>query len=170
MTRRAASLVISYCLMAVPLRAEEPVRLRWNELAPAVTGKKVWLPLKSGVRVSGNVREVDAAGLKVEVAKTSDSRVYPKGLVSIPRSSVTTIQLNKPAGHKGIIVGGAVGGGIAVAASAPLIAIQNNEGGTGADPYIAAAILVPIALGLTIGWLFDWSARRSAKSIVIVPD
>jgi hypothetical protein len=170
MIYRSVALILSVCLLSGPLRAEEQLRLKWSEIAPVVTGKRVWLPLNGGVRVSGTVRGVEAAGLKVEVAKTSDSAAYPKGLVSIPRSSIATIGLSKPAGHKGIIIGGAVGGGVAVAASAPLIAIKNNEGGTGADPYIAAAILIPIALGLLIGGLSDWGAHRNARSIVIVHD
>jgi hypothetical protein len=170
MGSRLIALGLCWLLPAAPLHAGEQLRLRWSEVAPHIAGKRVWLPLSEGVRVSGTVQAVDATGLKVDIAKTSDRQRYPKGLASIPRTAITTIQLTKPAGYKGIIIGGAVGGGVAVAASAPLIAIQNNEGGTGADPYIAAAILVPLAIGLTLGWFSDWSARRNAKSIVIVPD
>jgi hypothetical protein len=146
MSSRVVAVILSTCLLGTPIRAEEQLRLKWSEIAPVVTGKRVWLPLSGGVRVVGTVQVVEPTGLKIEVTKTSDRQTYPKGLVSIPRSAIATIRLNKPAGHKGIIIGGAVGGGIAAAASAPLIAIKNNEGGTGADPYIAAAILIPIAL------------------------
>ena len=167
---RSAALVISICLLATQAPAAERLQLRWNELAPLVTGKRVWLPLSGGARVEGTVTEVDSTGLKVEVRKTSDRKAYPKGLVSIPRSSVSTIQLNKPTGHKGIIIGGAVGGGIAAAAGGTLLAIRRNEGGTGGDPIIAASIAGPIAIGLLAGWLIDSIAHRGGKRITIQAD
>ena len=114
-TAPALPLALWMCLLATQAPAEDKLRLHWNELAPLVTGKRVWLPLSEGVRVAGKVREVDSTGLKVEVTKSSDRKAYPKGLVSIPRSSVSTIRLNKAPTHKGIIIGGAVGGGIAAA-------------------------------------------------------
>jgi hypothetical protein len=59
---------------------------------------------------------VDSLGLGVDITKTSNRKAYPKGLVSIPRSEVPSIQLNKPVGHKGLIIGGVVGAGIGATA------------------------------------------------------
>lgn len=163
-----AAFLISIGLIAAQMSAED-LSLRWSDLAPVINGKRVWLPLNGGVRVSGTVREVDSTGLKVEVAKTSDPKVYPKGQVTIPRSSVSTIQLNKPAGHKGIIIGAVAGGAVAAVAGGTLLAIRRNEGGTGADGLIAAAIAGPIAVGLLLGWLGDRIAHHGAKRITVVP-
>lgn len=168
--RRAVALVVSMCLFALPVPAEETLHLRWNDLAPLINGKRVGLTLNGGVLVAGTVHGVETTGLKVEITKTSDRRTYAKGLVMIPRPSVSTIQLNQRATHKGVIIGGAVGGGIAAAAGGILGAQQRNEGGTGGEGAMAAAIAAPIAIGLLIGALFDSIAHRGGKRITIVGD
>ncbi|MBI3665889.1 MAG: hypothetical protein HY236_06635 [Acidobacteria bacterium] len=162
--RRALPLVISMCLLATRAPAEDRLRLRWNDLAPLITGKRVWLPLNEGVRVAGTVREVESTGLKVEVTKTSDRKTYPKGLVSIPRSMVSTIQLNKPSGHKGVIIGGAVGGGTGAALGGVLGLVVVSEG------VMAAGIGGPIAIGLLVGWLIDSIAHHGGMRITVMPD
>jgi hypothetical protein len=158
------------CLVAAQAPAAGGLRLRWNELAPVVTGKRVWLQLNGGVRIAGTAREVEPASLKVEVAKTSDRKTYPKGLVSIPRSSVSTIQVNKPSGHKGILIGGAVGGGIAAAAGGTIVAIQRNDSGIAGGAILATAIVAPIAIGLLIGLLIDSAAHHGGQRITIIAD
>lgn len=168
--RRALALVVSIGFVSTPLLAEERLELRWRDLASVVTGKRVWLPLNGGVRISGTVREVESAGLRIEVRKTSDRRAYPKGLVSVPRSAVSIILLSKPVGHKGIIIGGAVGGGIGATAGGTLAAIRRNEGGTAGNGIIAAAAVGPIAVGLLVGWLFDAAAHHRGKRIIIRAD
>jgi len=168
--KRAVALVASMCFFAAQVPAAETIRLRWNELTPLVNGKRVRLTLNGAVRVAGTVHDVESTGLKVEVTKTSDRRTYPKGLATIPRSSVSTIQLNKSATHKGIIIGGAVGGGIGAAAGWGLSALVHNEGGTVDEGVIAAAIVLPIAIGLLIGQLFDSIANRGGTRIIIVND
>ncbi len=169
-SQRALALGVSMCLLAIPAPAENNLHLRWNELAPLITGKRVWLRLNDGVRITGAVQAVDAAGLKVQVTKTSDQKSYPKGVLSIPRSSISTIQLNKPAGHKGLIIGGAAGTGIGVTAGVILAAIRKNEGGTSGNGIIAAAILGPIAVGLLLGWVADSLAHQGGKRITVIPD
>ena len=168
--RRMVVLSVSMCLLTPPVPAETRNHVRWNDLAPLIDGKRVWLPLSGGVRIVGTVRELTATGIKLDVTKTSDRKAYPKGLVLIPRSSVSTIQVNKPAGHKGIIIGGAVGGGIAAAAGGTLIAIRRNEGGTSGNGIIAAAIVGPIALGLLAGWLIDSVVHRGGERITVLAD
>ncbi len=168
--RPALAVVTAAGVLSTQLLAEQKLELRWSELAPAVTGKRVWVPLNGGARISGEVREVEPAGLKVQVRKTSDRKAYPKGLASIPRSEVSTVLLTKPAGHKGIIIGGAVGGGVAASAGGTLAAIRRNEGGTGGDAIIAAATVGPIAIGLLVGWLFDAVAHHRGKRIIVKAD
>jgi len=168
--KRVVVLLISLCLLTGQVLAEDALRLRWNELAPAVSGQRVWLSLSGGERVAGTVREVEPAALRVEVRKTSNSKTHPKGLVSIPRSAVSTIDLHQPRGHKGIIIGGAVGGGIAAAAGGTLIAIGRNEGGTPHGAIMAGATAGPVAVGLLVGWLVDTIARRGDKRIVVVAE
>ncbi len=168
--QRCAAVLAVFCLLAAQTHAEEELRLKWNELAPRITGKSVRLSFKSGVRLAGSVRNVDPAGLQLEVTDTSDGKAYPKGPVLIPRSVLATIEVKRPAGHKGIVIGGAVGGGIAAAAGGTLLAIKRNEGGTGGDGIIAAAIVGPLVIGLLVGWSIDRVAHRGGQRITIVED
>ncbi|MCE5306797.1 MAG: hypothetical protein LLG20_04070 [Acidobacteriales bacterium] len=156
------------CLISTQAPAEE-LRLHWNELAPVVTGKKVWMPVGGKAKIVGTVEAVEPASLRVQVTKTSDRKAYPKGLVSIPRSEISSIQVNKPAGHKGLIIGTVAGIGIAAAAGATIGAISRNEG-TSDPPVLAAAIAGPIAIGLAVGWLIDKAAHRGGKRVTLIAD
>jgi hypothetical protein len=69
--------------------------LKWAELGPRVTGKKVALVLPDGTRVEGKVRMVEAAGLRIKISKTSDRRAQPKGLQVIPRRSVSVLSVTE---------------------------------------------------------------------------
>ncbi|GEM_PF-6894616 len=163
---RTLALLVAFSL---PMLADK-LELRWTELPHVVTGKRVWLKLNEGTRVSGTVRSVEPTGLQLEIEKTSDKKSFPKGAALIPRNSFKTIQVNKRTTHKGIIIGGAVGGGVAAAAGGTLAAIRKNEGGTGGDGIIAAATLGPIAIGLLAGWLADTAASHGGRHITIIPE
>ncbi len=69
--------------------------LRWSELGPRVTGKKVALVLPDGTSVQGKVRGVDPAGLRLDISKTSDRRTQPKGVYTIPRQSVSVLRVTE---------------------------------------------------------------------------
>ena len=69
--------------------------LRWSELGPRITGKKVELVLPNGTNVKGKVRGVDPAGLWLDISKTSDKRVQPKGVHTIPRQSISVLRVTE---------------------------------------------------------------------------
>lgn len=74
---------------------EEQISLTWSALGPRVTGKKVALVLPDGTNVQGKVRGVDPTGLRLNISKTSDKRVQPKGVHSIPRQSVSVLRVTE---------------------------------------------------------------------------
>jgi hypothetical protein len=167
--RGMLALVVSMCLLTAQASAETNLGRRWNELAPLITGKRVWLRLNGGVRIAGTVREVDSLGLKVDITKTSNRKAYPRGLASIPRSEVPTIQLNKPAGHKGLIIGGAVGVGFG-ATMGGLTVAGSDEGPYANPTFIAALASGLAAVGLLLGALGDSIAHHGGKRIIVLPD
>ena len=73
----------------------EQASLKWSELGPRVTGKKVALVLPDGTSVQGKVRGVDPAGLRLDISKTSDKRAQPKGVHTIPRQSVSVLRVTE---------------------------------------------------------------------------
>jgi len=168
--RRALGPAVLMILFSALLTAEERLDLRWRDLDSAITGKRVWLPMNTGVRISGTIGEVQPTGLRMDVRSTSDPKTYPKGPVSIPRAAVSTVLLRKPVGHKGLIVGAIVGGGIGAMAVSTYAVIAHNEGGDAFNGNIASATITPIAIGVLSGWLFDAVARHRQKRIVIRAD
>jgi hypothetical protein len=161
-SRRLAAVFTCVSLLASSLPAAD-ASVRWKELPPLVTGRRVWIPLNDGVRLAGTIRVVEPAALLLEVKKTSNRKAYPKGLVRIPRSAISTIRVNKPDGHKGAKVGLAIGVGGGVA----LGAIANNEGSQAVGATMAG-ILGLVGAGLGAGWLVDSVAHRSGRTIRIV--
>jgi hypothetical protein len=71
------------------------ISIPWSELAPRTTGKTVQLVLPDGATVQGKVRGAGSDGLLLDVSKTSDKRAHPKGIGTIPRSSVSVLQLTE---------------------------------------------------------------------------
>ena len=60
--------------------------------------------------------------LTLDVRKTSDSKVQPKGTASIPRASVTTLQVTDAKGAGGRILGVVVGVVVGMVAGAEIVA------------------------------------------------
>ena len=74
-------------------RAAAPQRLTWEEL-PQLVGKHVSIALYEGGAVAGKVREVQADALLIEVSKSTDPAVYPKGPLRVPRATLHVLDLN----------------------------------------------------------------------------
>lgn len=157
-------------LLSTSLLVAETMDLNWKDLAPVVTGKRVWIPLNDGIQISGTVQAVEPEGLKIDIGHTSNRKAWPKGPATLPRSAVSTMRLGKTPGHKGIIIGGAVGAGVGITAGGILTAIRHNEGGTQGGDITAAAFAAPIAVGLLVGWLFDSAGHGHGQEIVIRGD
>src|ERR1039458_999264 len=92
------------------------VEVRWNELSPLILGHTVSLVLPGGAAIAGEVEAVRDDSLALDVRKTSDSKVQPKGTTSIPRASVTTLQVTDTKGTGGRILGVVVGVVVGMAA------------------------------------------------------
>ncbi len=68
-------------LWAAPLEAGAPemVTVRWEELAPLVEKRQIETVLANGVHIRGRVEQVLPQALVVEVKRTSDPNLVPKG-------------------------------------------------------------------------------------------
>ncbi len=94
--------------------------LRWSELGPRIEDKKVALVLPDGTQIQGKVRAVESTGLRLDISKTSNKKVQPKGRYSIPRSSVSFLRVTeyRTLGRILITAGAVTAAGLAVAAGA----------------------------------------------------
>lgn len=99
------AMVVGICLLAgTPLTAKQNVQrapspgvktisLQWEDLAPLVAGREVEIVLSDGTKVRGDVYAVQEDRLVMDVKKTSNKRVYPKGQQSIERASIPSLNL-----------------------------------------------------------------------------
>ena len=75
--------------------ASRPLELKWSELDPVITAQKIALALPDGTRIKGRVLEVRPDSLLMQIRHTSNKKAHPKGLASVPRASVTEIEVTE---------------------------------------------------------------------------
>jgi hypothetical protein len=129
---------------------------KWEELGGLVSGKKIALTRPDGATIEGRVASVQADSLTLTTSKSSDVKAYPKRETSIPRASVSTIQLieMRIIGRvAGTVIGAAIGLGAAVAIAVGNGILKKESGGQTAGGVIAIVGL-PVA-GFFIGRSLD---------------
>jgi hypothetical protein len=89
--RRLTACVLLFTVGAIA--AAKPVETAWTGLGGLILSRKVALVLPDGAAVEGEAVAVQPDALELTITKTSDPRGYPKGAASIPRSSISTLQL-----------------------------------------------------------------------------
>lgn len=119
--RSLAALLLFLCLGHVALAQQQPQERKWDELASLIEGRQVQLTLPDAVTIRGEVVGVRNDTLILNVGRTTNHVMHPKGHASIPRASVTLIELHerRRSGrrHLGAIVGTAAGVGLGIVAA-----------------------------------------------------
>src|SRR5580693_7569292 len=107
---RKRSAVLLIALLMVPgigLARAKPLEVRWNELAPMVTGHSVTLTLTDGMQVRGQAVAVREDTLLLNILSPAPG--YEKGNGSVPRGSVVSIDVKRERGIGGRALGTVVG-------------------------------------------------------------
>jgi hypothetical protein len=97
------------------------VRRTWDELSRMIPGMNIRMMLPDTTLIRGRAREVRADALVVDVRRTSDPRLHPKGRTEIPRSDVSTIELFLRRSPVAYPDAGAIGAGLGGVAVSPLL-------------------------------------------------
>ncbi len=114
---------------------EERIELKWSELGQAVAGRTVQMVLPDGTSLKGPVLNVTSEALEIQIKKTSNRQTYPKGQISIPRSSVSVLRYTQVRGRWRAI-GTAIGAGASAVVGSLVYTRFNNE----ANPETGAAL------------------------------
>ncbi len=153
--RRLSAMIALFLVGSVAVLAgERTLQLKWNQLAPLLTGEKVVVQLESGVRVNGRVAAVQAEGL---VLQGHDQKVA--------RNSIRELRLVHMRA-RGRIIGTVAGvfGGLAIAGG--IAATHLFSGGNGVNALIVVAVVgVPVA-----GYFIGKAGDRQETVIQILPD
>ena len=169
MTRNLLSAAGSLLLVAAsPLWCGEArqVQLPWNELGPRITGQKVALVLPNGIHIEGKVRNVETDALRLDVKKTSDRELLPKGERLIPRESVSLLRVTRYRKLGRVLV---TSGAVAIASG--IVAANYPDLYEGAVvaivPAVTAGGLVGVGLG---GYYAGKRLDKTVTEIRVLPD
>ena len=153
--------------MAPAAGAVTPQRLTWEEL-PQLVGKHVSIPLYDGGAVAGKVREVQADALVIEVSKSTNRDVYPRGLMRVPRAKLHVLDLHGK-GTRYRVIGTALG--FAAGAAGGACVAFGTQGGPFGDEGsgAAGAGVIGVMAGVTAaGYAVGNAADRRTTTIQII--
>jgi hypothetical protein len=154
MAYRLGTICAVLVLLHQPARAADEIQLKWTELGAIAIGHDVRLALPGGAVLQGEIEAVRDDSLVMIVAKTSDRKAFPKGQNSIPRASVSVVELKKTGGISGRVVGtttGAIGG---LTISGEIIGHSNMSEGPAITVFLVATIGTTVA-GYFAGRMVD---------------
>jgi hypothetical protein len=146
--------------------AVKRVDTAWTDLGGLISSRKVSLVLPDGAAIEGRAVSIRPDTLTMSISKTSDPRAHPKGTASVPRASITTLQLLEMS-VRGRVIGTALGvvGGLAVGAGIVLANGLFAKTSTGQNAGACVAIFgLPVA-GFFAGRALD----RKVTLIKITP-
>lgn len=161
---RACTLFAAIALLNHTAAAANEVQLRWTELGAIAIGHDVRLALPGGTVLRGEVQAIRDDSLVMVVTKTSDKKAFPKGQNSIPRTSVTVVEIMKVRGIGGRVIGTTTGviGGLII--SGEIIAHSNVSEGP-ATAVLLVGTVGTIVAGYFAGRLLD----RRVTRIRVIP-
>lgn len=167
MTRRFLALAVLLSAPAAWAGQTGQASLKWSELGPRITGKKVALVLPDGTNVQGKVRAVDPDGLQLDISKTSDKRAQPKGLHTIPKQSLSGLRVTeyRKAGRLLFTLG-------ALATAGGFVALGTRDSSLTEGPLVAIVPAVSAAgtAGLGVaGYYIGKALDKRVTDIRIVP-
>jgi hypothetical protein len=161
--RSLAALILFLCLGQAAVAQQRPQERKWAELASLIEGREVQLTLPDAVTIRGDVVGVRNDTLILNIGRTTNHVMHPKGHASIPRESVTLIELHERhrsgRRHLGAIVGTAVGVGLGIFAA---------QSGYSAGKAVLTGTAVGSG-GALIGYFVGRNMGGSKTLIQIVP-
>ena len=150
----------------------DEIQLPWSEIAALVEHQKVALVLPDAATIEGQVLAVEPDALVLDIKKSSDPRSHPARQSSIPRSSISVLQLKQVKGNRRWL-GAAIGAGAGGVAGWLLAEGVFHVSGEGLNPS-KAPVVVGSAAGLVagaaaIGYFAGRKGDRRVTFIKVIP-
>lgn len=106
---RLSTFCVALTLLLQPVSAATEVQLKWTELGAVAMGHDVKLVLPSNTVVHGQIQAVRDDTLIMTVTRTSDAKAFPKGQNSIPKASISVVEVKTYRGIAGRTTGTTIG-------------------------------------------------------------
>ena len=75
-----------------------PVELAWSELSATIAGQTVELMLPDGTAVAGKATLLRTTELVMDIGRSSNTKLHPKGGATIPRAEISTLTMKRVTG------------------------------------------------------------------------
>lgn len=93
----SGTIILLVCVCPLfALAQTHPQERKWGELAQIIEGREIQLALPDGVAIQVEVVGVRNDTLIVNIKRTTNETMHPRGHASIPLASVTLIELEQP--------------------------------------------------------------------------
>ncbi len=141
-------------------------RVTWSEFSAKVAPKHtIRMVLPDGTLVEGHPLQLTADAMELSITRTSNRQAHAKGRATIPRGSVSVVEVRSPR-WKGKLIGALAPIGIGTA-----IAVGGMAANQGSDDiYVyAAAGGLTIAAGAPAGLLVGRAIDRRFERFTIIP-
>lgn len=160
------SLLVALALagQSTAMAAPKPLELDWSELSSRIQGRTLELTLPDGTTVGGAVVVVRDESIVLNISKTSDSKAYPKGNVTIPRASISLLKLTETHSQWGRKMGVGLGLFTGVLAGGYTAGKTASSAGTGLAMFGAIA-----GSGAIAGYYLGKTADTRHTLIRVVP-
>jgi hypothetical protein len=138
-------------------------------LGQALSGHTVSTALPDGTVLRGHVLDVSADQLRFDVNKTSNRALYPKGELSLAKNQLKVFSYTERRGHWRAI-GATIGAAAGVAATLPIWATANNEGGFDPGDLPGTITLAGVGGGAALGYGLGHAADTHEVMVIITKD
>ena len=142
----------------------KPVELKWSELAAVVTGQNIEFTTKEGVTLRGNVVSVRPEEMVLDAKHTSNPKIFSKGGVTVPRTSVDTLRMIKTKAAWGRRLGTTLG--LVAGLTLGWYTAYRTQG---SDAAVLTTFLGITGAATVGGFFLGRSADRKVTTIRIVP-
>jgi hypothetical protein len=156
------ALLILFCADA--LAQSKPLELKWDELDSLIAGEMVQMILPDGTAIKGEAIAVREDALLMDIKRTSDSGIHPKGNALIARNSVSLIRLERNGGSWGKNLGTVIGVLTGVVVGGYIAGTSTDSAEIGIPTFLG------IASGVSVGgYLVGRETDKQTTYIKIVP-
>lgn len=167
MLNKAGAILTAFVLavQVLPGADQREIAISWSRLSHTIEHRQVRMALPNGIRIEGKVVAVEPAQLRLDITRTTDARVQPRGQTLVPRSAVSVLEL-AAYGHLWRIVG-TIAGPLLVAAAAGGVVRHTGVENLGSAVGLAAAGMAGSGIG---GYYLGKRADRRIVTLRIVPE
>ena len=169
-----AALIIN--LLAVPGIASaagaDEIQVPWSEIAALVEYQKVALVLPDGAMIEGQVLAVEADALVLDIKKSSEPRSHPARRTSVPRSSISVLQLKQVKGNRrwlGAAIGAAAGGVAGWLLAEGVFHVSGEGLNPSKAPVVVGSVAGLVAGAAAIGYFAGRKGDQRVTFIKIIP-